>query len=163
MTSQSGVLVVKSNPAKRVRGTVDWMGTTTPIRSAFIGADGELQVEFSDDHTDHYEATHVQTRAGVEIYDDEDATEYLAHEVAILLPDGTLADLPAKRLARAAWFNDDAREVALADAANAALLAWESGGDLGEAMASLSAALAMGAISSPGALVQPPVQTSSAG
>ena len=67
--TDSGVLVVKADPTIRIRGNVDWMGTSTPIRTAAIDEAGALVVEFTDNHHDFYEATHVQTRAGVEVYD----------------------------------------------------------------------------------------------
>ena len=73
--TDSGVLVVKADPTIRIRGNVDWMGTSTPIRTAAIDEAGALVVEFTDNHHDFYEATHVQTRAGVEVYDDQEGNE----------------------------------------------------------------------------------------
>lgn len=142
--TNSGVLVVKADPTILIRGTVDWMGTTTPVQTACIDAKGALQVEYTSSHNDFYEATHVQTRGGVEIYDDESATEYLASEVAILMEDGTLVDIPAKPLPRAKWFNDHAREDALADAARSLLAAQREGRDTSEALKALDLALNMG-------------------
>ena len=144
MSFPSGVLVLKADPTIAIRGTVDWMGTTTPIRTAGIDANGVLQVEYSNAHSDFYEATHVQTRGGVEVYDDESATEYLASEVAILLRDGKLIDIPAKPLPRAKWFNDRAREDALAEAARDLIAAHAEGKAQGDALAALQRALDMG-------------------
>ena len=143
--TDSGVLVVKADPTIRIRGNVDWMGTSTPIRTAAIDEAGALVVGFTDNHHDFYEATHVQTRAGVEVYDDQEGNEYLASEVAIRLPDGALVDLPAEPLPRAKWFNDSAREDALAEAAEQLIAARREGRDQGRAVAALERALAMGA------------------